>query len=254
MDKNEKYKIYQSNIKMLEKEMQLVKANTQQLIGKLNKEPIINHKNISNIEYALKSSTRLYTFLLCSWQEVRLLKIMHEQSCVAFTELEIRDISDVRSMKNKWRECFNISVCKAYDFHYETDHIYSDQFQTDSQSKKNYICINNYFDIMDSIIKMRNYFAHGEWDIQLNSSKNQILTVSFLQKYDNIQKLDILIQVINNFADIISLYVVYKEKNNQLFDSQIKRSIEEIEIKLKRIDKSNFVKYSKKCYNEKGVR
>ena len=69
---------------------------------------------------------------------------------------------------------------------------------------------------------------------------------NFLNQYDNVQKLDMLYSIYKIIAEIISSYVVYKDKNvtNNFNDTMIKK-IKEIENFHQRIEKSNFEKYCK---------
>ena len=93
MDRKDYYEHYQSNLQLLDYEMEQVKIATQQAIGEkvwLEKKHR-DQKQIATVDKKIKACTRLYTFLLCSWFEARLLKMIYENSSVAFTDLEIAD-------------------------------------------------------------------------------------------------------------------------------------------------------------------
>ncbi len=113
MDKNDYYEIYQKNIKLLEQEMSITKKSTQILLGeKYYKESIT--ENIESIEYKILSSTRLYSFLMCSWFEARLYKMLYEGSGEGFTEQEIVTILGVgkKQLNQKWIDAYNLAICK----------------------------------------------------------------------------------------------------------------------------------------------
>lgn len=58
-------------------------------------------------EYDILSGNRLYTFLLCSWFEARLNKILYENSSAGFTDGDRRSIKSEKKMGQKWK---NVSI------------------------------------------------------------------------------------------------------------------------------------------------
>ena len=76
MDRQNLYNIYQNNLELLENELGQVKKMTQINLGKLYY-ATLERKELGEIkkkERYVLGSTRLYTFLLCSWLEARLKK------------------------------------------------------------------------------------------------------------------------------------------------------------------------------------
>lgn len=111
--------IYQNNLELLENELGQVKKMTQINLGKLYY-ATLERKELGEIkknERYVLGSTRLYTFLLCSWLEARLKKILYESSSVAFSERERSIVLSSRTMSEKWKKCLNISVCKVMVLH-----------------------------------------------------------------------------------------------------------------------------------------
>lgn len=203
---------------------------------------------IKKYEKDVLASTRLYTFLLCSWLEARLKKILYEGSSAAFTENERVKILKSKTMSQKWKKCLNISVCKSYGFIFEEEiNNYLDYFNDLSDEKKCYYKVCEYLREIEQAVTIRNRLAHGQWEIQLNSagkdSAGEEIT-AFFRKYDNIQKLDLLYNVYKIIAEIISSYVVYKDKvSSDNFKSEINKKINKIENLQKCISKRNFDKY-----------
>ncbi len=103
-------------------------------------------------------------------------------------------------------------------------------------------------DDIQNAITIRNRLAHGQWSVQFNSRRTAIATYDFFSKYDNIQKLVLLKEKFSLIAEIISDYVVFKDKTsgqrdfNDFIYNKIKK-VQNIEI---RILKHNFEKYCKR--------
>jgi len=244
MIKEDYYKIYQSNLIMLEYQIKSVKKTTQTMIGrKIWFED--NNINTNVSEEEIKSGTQLFAFLICSWLEARLMKLIYEGSSVAFSECEISKIRNFRKMKDKWRECFLMSICKCYGFSYSEYTDYSSSFSSGSVQRQNYNDILSFFDDIEEAITIRNRLAHGQWNIQLNSDNTAIIEHQFFDKYDNIQKLDILLQCYREIADIINSYATYKDKLNPNFDNIMQKKIVSVKSKMTRISRSKFDKYVK---------
>ena len=245
MTKNDFYIVYQANLKMLEREIKLVKKSTQINLGRKLwlQENISDNSKVLSCEEDIEAGTRLYTFLICSWLEARLMKILYENSSAAFTDTEINHIRSLSSMTTKWKESFSMAVCKSYGFTYVNAHDYTSNFTNGSTSQQNYIDILSLFVDIENAITIRNRLAHGQWDKQFNSSNTTLKNYPFFNIYTNIQKLDLLRQYYNYIADIISSYVTYKDKANTNFDSGIQNKIALIKEKKIRILNSDFDKY-----------
>lgn len=246
MDRSDYYKHYQSNIELLECQINQVKKATQCEIGKKawqekkNSDP----KQIAATEKEIRACTRLYSFLICSWFEARLMKILYEGSSAAFTDAEINQIRNLAQMEKKWKTCFQMAVCKSYGFVYAGDIDYGASFAVGSIERKNYQSVNGLFDDISDAITIRNRLAHGQWEIQFNSANTAVVNYPFLTDYDNIQKLEVLKQCYNHIASIISTYVTYKDKHNAKFNQSIQKSIDQILVKKTRIERSDYQKYA----------
>lgn len=257
MDRQSLYEIYQENLELLENEMQQVKKMTQMNLGKLYYERTNKNKqgDIQKLEYDVLGSTRLYTFLLCSWLEARLKKILYENSSVAFAEAERENILSAKKMSEKWRRCLNISVCKSYGFVFQPNkNDYSADFRSNSDELQNYQKVYTYLSEIEQAITVRNRLAHGQWSRPLNSGCTGLAeqgVYDFLSQNDNIQKLNLLHKIYKNIAEIISAYVVYKEKvSTPNFKKEIEKRMQKIVNDQQRIEKSEFNSYCKSFYRK----
>ena len=251
MDRKDYYEHYQSNLQLLDCEMEQVKTAAQQAIGekawleKLHRD----QKQIATINTRIKACTRLYTFLLCSWFEARLLKMIYENSSVAFTDLEIADIRskqpNYREMNQKWKESFSIAVCRSYGFSYTPNTDYTSQFVNGSIEQRNYSTVCSFFADIADAITIRNRLGHGQWDVQFNGNNTNVANYSFFTEYDNIQKLNMLKQVFNEIAEIINSYVTHKDKHNPNFNTLIEKRINNVFQIKTRIKNSDFKKYAR---------
>lgn len=256
MDRQGLYEIYQENLKILEDEIGQVKKMTQINLGKLYYERANTNKQgrIKKLEYDVLGSTRLYTFLLCSWLEARLKKILYENSSVAFTDAERQIVLSGREMNKKWRNCLNLSVCKSYGFRFcMNQNDYSANFMNESDAFY-YQKVYGYLDDIEQAITIRNRLAHGQWSRPLNSNCSDLAgqkVYDFLEENDNIQKLDLLYNIYKIIAEVIGSYVVYKDKIlTDNFRNDVEKKIQKIDNYRKRIKKCNFDNYCKPFYKQ----
>ena len=251
MDRKDYYKHYQSNLQLLDCEMEQVKIAAQQAIGekawleKLHRD----QKQIAATDNRIKACTRLYTFLLCSWFEARLLKMLYENSSVAFTDQEIATIRSKQpnygEMNQKWKESFSIAVCRSYGFAYTPNTDYTSQFVNGSVEQRNYTTVCSFFADIADAITIRNRLGHGQWDVQFNGSNTNVANYSFFTEYDNIQKLNMLKQAFNEIAEIINSYVTDKDKYTSNFNVLIEKRINNVFQIKTRIQNSDFEKYAR---------
>lgn len=258
MNRDDFYRLHQENLEALESQMEQVKTLVQKNLGKkmfLDERPNVQEGKIRKIQNEILYGTRLYTFLLCSWLEARLNKILYENSAVAFNDAEIERIRKLRKMSKKWQVCFDISICKYYGITNSPSTIDYSSFITDDSKKNQYIYIKSLLDEVEMAITIRNRLAHGQWIVQLNSNSTNYASSDvtvFFQRYDNIQKLDILFSILKNIAEIISTFVVYKDKdtNYQKFNAGIDDKVRKIKNFKKQLETKSFEKYCKPFYNK----
>ena len=245
MDRELYYEYYQENLELLNHEINMVKKSAQAALGKkawLERNSPTSPQ-LPSTEVEIKAGTRLYTFLICSWLEARLMKMLYENSAAAFSDLQITQIRQNGTMAKKWEMSFTLAICNSYNFNYAPNLDYSLRFSANSLQQRNYQDVKNFLQDISDAITIRNRLAHGQWAVQFNSANTELEAFSFFQKYDNIQKLGILQQCFNHIANIISAYATYKDKQNAAFDLAIRKEVDEIENKKRRIASCDFSKY-----------
>lgn len=264
MNKKDYYKVYQENLVLLNAEIDMVKTATQQYIGKkaFQEENGAEPAQIAASEKRILAGVRLYAFLICSWFEARLMKILYEESSAAFTDSEIYNICHMSNMLEKWTTTFNMAVCKGFGFSYIAGkNDYSDCFASSTQDhhmqdhQRNYQRVLILFPEIKDAITIRNRLAHGQWSKQFNGRNTSITQYPFFSVYDNIQKLDLLRQCYEHIAEIISAYVVTIDKRSADFDKTIVKKIEVLSDKKKKIQSMDYRKYVlplAKVYKTKG--
>lgn len=259
MDREKLYEIHQENLELLENELGQVKKMTQINLGRLcyEKENASIPEQIRKLEYDVLGGTRLYTFLLCSWLETRLKKILYENSSAAFTEIERNIIFSRRQMSEKWRACLNMAVCKSYGFAFDVNRMdyfsdFSDLFDADYYRQ---VCL--YLDDIKQAITVRNKLAHGQWKIPLNNSGTSLagtVVNDFFCANGNIQKLDLLYNTYKIIAEVISAYVVYKDKiTTDNFRIDLERKLQKIHNYKQRMEKANFDNYCNSFYRRECI-
>lgn len=168
-----------------------------------------------NKENDIVSFTRMLTYLLSCWTEVRLHKIIEETHSSSFTETQKRKIlktgASLNSVEVKWKYTINIAVCKAFNFSETTDRSAIESYlNTDLINRTRYInimgCLEN--DLRSSIT-LRNKVAHGQWVHALNrdnTAKNTDITNEMNDM--NIVTLQLKQKMYESLANIINDLVV----------------------------------------------
>lgn len=251
MDRHTYYSIYQENLNLLDIEIKQVKRIAQEAIGHKNwlERNGGNPQAMAVLEKEIEATTRLMTFLICSWFEARLMKLLYEESAVAFLDQEISQIRSMKEMSKKWKTAYLVSVGKATGISYTGSEDYSIYYPQGSVAYNNYLDVLDMFSDIEDAITIRNRLAHGQWKTQFNSNNTNTCTYPFIVLYDNVQKLDILMQIFKTIAEIINKYVVYKDKNNPNFDLQVQQLVNIVKDKKKRISSVDFSKYADKLGN-----
>jgi hypothetical protein len=161
-------------------------------------------KAISSVELTLKSSirkkdtlnvdvyTKILAFLVNSWTEVRIMKLINEKN--AFTENEIRTIVESGSLEKKWKKTLEIAYYKS--------------FRSDANNPIN----KNKYNLLNKIIsehlkssaEIRNKLAHGQWKYAFNSKFLDINPdLSRKVNSDNYLKINLRYKIFKDLAQII---------------------------------------------------
>ncbi|HII92125.1 MAG TPA: hypothetical protein HA262_08170 [Methanosarcina sp.] len=193
-------------------------------------------KAISSVEVTLKYSirkeetikvdvyTKILAFLVNSWTEVRIIKLIYEIN--AFTEDEIKTVIGSGSLEKRWKKTLEIAYYKS--------------FQNDASNPINKNRYDSLIDIITEHLKssaeVRNRLAHGQWKYAFNNKLldiNQDLTRMIND--DNYLKISLrykifkdLSQMIHNLAvstptfkrDFDCIYNRITEKQQQLHNKK----------------------------------
>lgn len=237
LTKEDLYLIYTENIRYANFQLEAIRLQTRQLAGEYcwyiskNKECQIK----KNLKDELKALTNLYAYILGTRFELQLMKILHENSTVAFSDSELQTIKGKNTTYEKWCECLKISFRKStnIDWRDVNGNNLLDLFRDN----------NSYLKDFQDYITMRNRLAHGQWSTQLNSQGTKESTPDALNKYDDISKLVLLSKKLDTMVKIVETIVVYKEKDNEKFKNKISNLIKENKIIDCRIKNSTLEKY-----------
>lgn len=250
LKKTDIHYIYSENLRVMENQISSVKKMIQAKLGslewlKINKK---NSPEIIRLKEEIFADTRLFTFLISSWFEARLKKIVYDRSSAAFNQVQIKQILDTNlkrtSMLKRWKLCFETAVCNGYKLNSYS----KGKFKIKNVSLSEYnnvITIESLFIEIDEAIKIRNSLAHGEWHTQLNGTRDKVKQVSFFNKYSDVQKLDLLHNYYSIIAEVIESYVVYKNKNTNKFETHITTMINRLEQQKNKLANPNYENYVK---------
>lgn len=176
--------------------------------------------------------------MIGNWFELRLYKVLHENSIEAFSECELQEINNQRSIKQKWEKAFELAIS-----HIEN----SDKWRmTTLQSIRN-IFKSNFLTEVDKVVTIRNCLAHGQCNTQLNFRKDKIEIPELINEDLNIQQLIEFYNKLKLIAEFLESFVVYKNKNSVNFEKKVSDNIVKINNIDSRIRSKNFDKYIKQC-------
>ncbi|QEY26384.1 hypothetical protein [Neisseria zalophi] len=228
LNKENLYQIYQNNLLGAENQLSIIEEICKQKRAQYYISKCEKHAANDYI-----SSTRLYALLLANWFEVKLFKIINENSSAAFKPNEVEQIQECRSISEKWQATYKISIEKIMqkglnNFDNINIQDLSNIFQSD------------YFIEIENLIQIRNKLAHGQWNIQLNHKQTNINnSLKFLDKYQSYSHLKLLRSKLEKISKIIETIVIYKDKENKNFSkilNKLKNEIDNIDSRLNNIN------------------
>ncbi len=196
--------------------------------------------------------TKILSHLINSWAEVRILKLVYENTAFkyspeyskydAFTDAEKREIIKQASLDQRWRMALNISFSKAYKISIKD----IDNIAVSFSARTKYAALLEILrsDLLGSS-ELRNRIAHGQWKYALNSNLLSINTdLTGKLNVENIVKLQLKLKMFKSLAQIIHDLAVSKPTFERDFDKNF-RKIEE--------QKRNFHNRKYGDYKEKMV-
>lgn len=234
------YRIYQQNLLMCEIQINLIKDRTLEVLSELSWKKVNapQDSRIPNLEKKLIAAERLYIFMIANWFELRLFKIIYENSSAGFRRAERERIFQKRKIEEKWSESFKISFEKISP---------KDTKQTISLDDIKSIFTSIYIKEIGMVITARNRLAHGQWDIQLNANNTNRATPDLLAINLNSMQITELHTKLKIIAEFLEIFVVYKEKNDDKFQQKIQQKISKIKNIDSRIENKDYDKYVKQA-------
>lgn len=199
-------------------------------------------------ENEVKSYTRLLTYLLSCWTEVRLYKIVEETYNGSFTDAQkSRIFKENNTLENKWEDTISIAMCQAFNIPETTKKsTIKRHLNNDPTNKKRYTnimdCLNNE---LSTSIGLRNKIAHGQWVYALNrpnTAINEKITADI--NNINIVKIQLQHKMYKSLADIIHDLVVSPTTFERDFNKNYKALVS---------NRDNFHKRDYESYKTKMV-
>ncbi|MGE6574211.1 hypothetical protein ACQKFM_04795 [Paenibacillus xylanexedens] len=219
------YKKHCKNLRELENAIKLIQRDLRRYIS--------TEQNSNEYSY-----TKILSYLVTCWAEVRILKVAFEQN--AYNQKEISEILNASTLEDKWITALNISFCKAYRIRYtnDCDVIESKLPFTDSSRYSALLSlIKN--DLVESI-EVRNRIAHGQWLFAFtNDLKNFPQELTTKLRVENIVKLQLKMNLFKNLAKLIHDLAVSPKTFIRDFDDNYKN----IEQQKKNLHKRDYNKY-----------
>lgn len=224
------YRMHCANLRQLESAIGLIQRDLRKYISMEQ-----SHNE--------KIYTKILSYLVTCWTEVRILKLIHEQN--AFTEDEMKIVMAARTLEQKWIRALNISICKAYGLQITNESERIEQLLPFTPRAR-YKEIRNLIetDLVPSIT-IRNRIAHGQWVYALTNDLSAVSPelMRDLQK-ENIVELQLRVKIFKNLAQIIHDLAVSPSTFERYFDENFQKLEQQ---------KNNLHKRNYRTYKEKMV-
>ena len=149
--KEKKYKAYCENLRSINSGIRMVESNLKECIKKEDDDGILVY-------------TRIFSFLVGCWEEVRLGKIIHEPSAYSDTEIDI--ILSASSLADTWKKAVIIAVCKKCNVRYDENINFEEELKREMSFtiQKMYEKVLEWLEIyLRDAYEIRNKIAHGQW-------------------------------------------------------------------------------------------
>ncbi|MGA5663636.1 hypothetical protein ACPCZR_29985 [Bacillus bombysepticus] len=225
------YRMHCENLKQLESAISLIQRDLRKYISM---------EQSHNEEIY----TKILSYLVTCWTEVRILKLIHEQN--AFTEGEIQIVMAANTLEQKWIYALNISICKAYGLQF-TDNSNRIEQLLPFTPRVRYKEIRNLIanDLVPSIT-IRNRIAHGQWVYAFKNGLREVSTDLMRElRNENIVELQLRVKIFKNLTQIIHDLAVSPPTFERYFDENFQKLEQQ---------KNNLHKRNYRIYKEKMVR
>lgn len=219
------YKKHCENLRELEDAIKLIQRDLRRYISTEQKKE----------EYIY---TKLLSYLVTCWAEVRILKVAFEPN--AYSDKELTEILTVSTLENRWITALNISFCKAYQIRYTNDcDVIESKLPFTNSSRYSALLSLIKNDLVQSI-EVRNRIAHGQWLFAFTSDlKNFSQDLTTELRTEDIVKLQLKWSLLKNLAKLIQDLAVSPQTFIRDFDENYKN----IEQQKKNLHKREYSKY-----------
>ncbi len=225
------------NLRLIESAIKCIEKNLRKSISKEEKIYVNIH-------------TKILSHLINSWAEVRILKLVYENTIFkyspkyskydAFTDTEKKEIIKQTSLKERWNVALNISFSKAYKIPIKDIDNPNVPFSARMKHSALLKILNS--ELLKSS-ELRNRIAHGQWEYALNNNMLSINTdLTGKLKTENIIKLQLKFKMFKSLAQIIHDLAVSKPTFERDFDNHFRK----IEEQKRNFHNRNYEDYKKK--------
>lgn len=161
--------------------------------------------------------TKILSHLINTWAEVRILKLIYENS--AFSDSEKQQIINANGLNERWKKALTIAFCQAYSI--------SNHSKIDFAPYTPRMRYNALLNLIDSDLlrssQLRNRISHGQWKYAFNndlSDINDSLTREL--RKENIVTLQLKLKLFESLSQIIHDLAVSKPTFERDFDKNFK--------------------------------
>lgn len=170
-------------------------------------------------ERNLRTLVRLYAFLLGSWAETRLQKLLHEE--FGFIEAERDAILSARTQLQQWQNTVDLAFRKHYGV--PTAELNARTLSVSVSARRDALQATLENDLR-IIIEIRNKLAHGQWIYPFNDAGTAIESTKYqLINQENLLSLEFKKAMIGHLADAVHDLAVSPRTFERDFDSHFKK-------------------------------
>jgi hypothetical protein len=191
--------------------------------------------------------TKILSYLVTCWSEVRILKLTYEDN--AFTANEITSIINSSTLADKWKKALKIAISKAYNVNQITDFVSQLPFTPKSRYLEIHHLIES--DLLPSI-ELRNRIAHGQWKYAFtNDLKNTNTQLTGKLRQENIVNLQLKRKLLTGLSFLIHDLII----SEATFDRDFDKNYRLIEENKRNLHKRDYTSYKTKMVEkyQRGV-
>jgi hypothetical protein len=186
--------------------------------------------------------TRLFSHLVNTWTEIRVLKLIYENG--AFTDSEKTELVETDVAEKRWMKALTIAFCKAYSI----VPVNENKIDINSAEGKKFKILKDVIskDLLLSI-EVRNRIAHGQWKFTFNG-KLTALNNDIQKRLDqeNIVTLQLKYETFQNLAKMIHDLAV----SRLTFERDFTKYLRRLEGQRKNIYNRSYLEFKKMLVEE----